>query len=751
MSTAVVTQQRPLGFIGLHTEFTKALNEAFQKKDAQILRASYESFGANTDHDKKSPMDQAFREMLLFHLSDNVEKVGALVRLSVDAVRVEIVSVTIPVVLLGDIFDAVTLDKCEQIFSFVEEMVEVWKEDIFFSSCKNNILRMCNDLLRRLSRAQNTVFCGRILLFLSKFFPFSERSGLNIVSEFNLDNVTEYGVDGKDLDDTVEDTVEDIPIKIDYNLYCKFWSLQDFFRNPNQCYSKAQWKMFQAHAGTILEAFDSFKLEEPRLSSAAEKTESAVTADDYLESMKMELSAADISVETENQNSSEADQIVRQSDHFFAKFLTNPKLLTLQLSDSNFRRSVLVQFLILFQYLQLTVKFKTESNTLTTAQTDFIKETQAKVYKLLEETPPNGKRFSCTVQHMLTREEMWNNWKNDGCKEFRKPDEAEADNSTNKDAGNADGTPAKPPAAKRSKRTLGDSLREAHRNGKFFLGNDVLTRLWNYSPDNLQACKSEERNFLPHVETFLENPHEKNDPSFEWRALRLLARQSPHFFTFLNSPSYKIADYLEGVRRRLAKDRIDNAKAAMNANNAALVGSNSTADTVNATESNSEQGSNTQETEGEPDADGVGDGEGEGENDGDGSGDGDGDAMLTEEDVQGDLDKGDDDRNAHTKPMTASREQIEEIAPLIGDDWKKLGKKLGYTVDELLYFETEHPDRDGGCIAMLSNWFADDDDASLDNWAYMLEGLEINAAAKAVKALIDRLTPKEDKVEVLSD
>ncbi|XP_036343387.1 LOW QUALITY PROTEIN: THO complex subunit 1-like [Rhagoletis pomonella] len=746
MSSTVVTQQRPLGFIGLHTEFTKVLQEAFQKQDAHILRASYESFGANTDHDKKSPMDQAFREMLLFRLSDEVEKVGALVRLSVEAVRAEIVSVTIPVVLLGDIFDAVTLDKCEQIFRFVEEMVEVWKEDIFFSSCKNNILRMCNDLLRRLSRAQNTVFCGRILLFLSKFFPFSERSGLNIVSEFNLDNVTEYGVDGKDLDDTVEDTVEDIPIKIDYNLYCKFWSLQDFFRNPNQCYSKAQWKMFQAHAGTVLEAFDSFKLEEPRVNSAGEKTENALTAADYLESMKMDLDASEFAAEVDNPSCSEVNsQNVRQSDHFFAKFLTNPKLLTLQLSDSNFRRSVLVQFLILFQYLQLTVKFKTESNTLTTAQTDFIKETEAKVYKLLEDTPPNGKRFSRTVRHMLTREEMWNNWKNDGCKEFRKPDDAEPETTANKDAGSSDVISTKPPAAKRAKRTLGDSLKDAHRNSKFFLGNDVLTRLWNYSPDNLQACKSEERNFLPNVETFLENPHEKNDPSFEWRALRLLARQSPHFFTFLNSPSYKIADYLEGVRRRLAKDRLDNAKAALNANNVTSVGGNSNTESVIAGESNSEQGSNPQEAEGETDVVGVGDG------DNDGDGEGDGDAMLTEEDVQGDLDKGDDDRNAHTKPVTATREQIEEIAPLIGDDWKKLGKKLGYTVDELLYFETEHPDRDGGCIAMLSNWFADDDDASLDNWAYMLEGLEINAAAKAVKALIDRLTPKDDKVEVLSD
>lgn len=62
---------------------------------------------------------------------------------------------------------------------------------------------------------------------------------------------------------------------------------------------------------------------------------------------------------------------------------------------------------------------------------------------------------------------MWNNWKNDGCKEFRKPDDAETENSTNKEAGSTD---AKPPSSKRVKRTLGDSLKDAHRSGKFFLG-----------------------------------------------------------------------------------------------------------------------------------------------------------------------------------------------------------------------------------------------------------------------------------------
>ena len=33
---------------------------------------------------------------------------------------------------------------------------------------------------------------------------------------------------------------------IDYNLYSKFWSLQEFFSKPNSCYDKASWKLFTA-------------------------------------------------------------------------------------------------------------------------------------------------------------------------------------------------------------------------------------------------------------------------------------------------------------------------------------------------------------------------------------------------------------------------------------------------------------------------------------------------------------------------
>ena len=116
------------------------------------------------------------------------------------------------------------------------------------------------DLLRRLSRSQNTVFCGRILLFLAKFFPVSERSGLNVVSEFNLENTTVFSTtdettdangdkdDPMEIDLTKEDDIkveeDQRSLSVDYALYAKFWQLQDFFRNPNQCYNNVKWKTF---------------------------------------------------------------------------------------------------------------------------------------------------------------------------------------------------------------------------------------------------------------------------------------------------------------------------------------------------------------------------------------------------------------------------------------------------------------------------------------------------------------------------
>lgn len=42
---------------------------------------------------------------------------------------------------------------------------------------------MCNALLRRLSKTHNSVFCGKILVFLSFTFSLSERSAVNLTGK----------------------------------------------------------------------------------------------------------------------------------------------------------------------------------------------------------------------------------------------------------------------------------------------------------------------------------------------------------------------------------------------------------------------------------------------------------------------------------------------------------------------------------------------------------------------------------------
>ena len=137
------------------------------------------------------------------------------------------------------------------------------------------------------------------------------------------------------------------------------------------------------------------------------------------------------------------------------------------------------------------------------------------------------------------------------------------------------------------------------------MGNPLLSKLWNQWPDNLEACSAPERDFLPSMEeyfgeaigkkktclrkigvvffvklilfefiSFCQYYHnyynflEELDPANQiedsylkvnngpwgWRALRLLAKKSPHFFTYGNNPIGKLPDYLEQMIKKMIKD-----------------------------------------------------------------------------------------------------------------------------------------------------------------------------------------------------
>uniref|UniRef100_A0A8C4DYU8 THO complex 1 n=1 Tax=Dicentrarchus labrax TaxID=13489 RepID=A0A8C4DYU8_DICLA len=460
----------------------------------------------SNETEKKTTLDQALRGVLGDQIVSKLLNVIAFAVLF-QSLHVGICSATTPFLLLGDVLDCLPLDQCDKIFSFVEENVSTWKSNSFYTAGKNYLLRMCNDLLRRLSKSQNTVFCGRIQLFLARLFPLSEKSGLNLQSQFNLDNITVFNKNEQE--STLGQKVK--------SKHLTFWTLQDYFRNPVQCYDKFSWMTFLKYSDETLAVFKSYKLDDMQ-ASKRKLEELRATGGEHV---------------------------------YFAKFLTSEKLMDLQLSDSNFRRHILLQYLILFQYLKGQVKFKSSNSVLNDDQTTWIEETTKLVYQLLREIPPDGDKFATMVEHILNTEDNWNSWKNEGCPSFVK--ERTVDD--------------KPKRPTRKRQAPEDFLGKGP-DRKLFMGNDELTRLWNLNQDNMEACKSDSRSFMPSLDEFFAEAIEQADPAnmvedeykvvrnpnYGWRALRLLSRRSPHFFQPTNQKFKSLADYLDSMVSKLAKE-----------------------------------------------------------------------------------------------------------------------------------------------------------------------------------------------------
>ena len=505
---------------------------------SKLQQAFQQAFG--NESDKKSIFEQSFRDVMRDIIVDShktaVESCKSLVVLAIHSAEADICYHSVPFLLLSDAFDCITLNLCEHLFDVVESHVKTWTKPTFFSSGKILLLRMCNDLLRRLSSSQNTLFCGRIQLFLARLFPLSEKSALNLMSHFNLENVTSYNAKKPTTDSGKQKQAEEeegeemeleLPSEntlaserpVDYNLYQKLWYLQDFFRQPTQCFHTDRWKTFTATVHEVLQSFSSYKLEH---------------------------------IQTKKRSKNETMEITSQtftSSHYFAKYLTSENLVNLQLSDSHFRRHVLIQLLILFQYLTGDIKFKNSSQILTDAQALWVSDTSNKVYSLLSETPPDGKQFADYIRLVIQREETWITWKNEGCPSFEKSQPQSS-------------IPTQSPRVR-----LGDKLYKMKEEKD--IGSKELSRLWNLCPDNLDSCTSAERIFVPPLDIFLEEALEQakpesqvskedktiNKPNYCWQALRLLSRESPHFFPYSNQSQIRPLDeYLENVIVQTAKD-----------------------------------------------------------------------------------------------------------------------------------------------------------------------------------------------------
>ncbi|CAM0871010.1 unnamed protein product [Alopecurus aequalis] len=374
--------------------------------------------------------------------------------------------------LLEDLTDMSTIKDCKDVFGYIESKQDILGKQELFGRGKLVMLRTCNQLLRRLSKSNDVVFCGRIIMFLAHFFPLSERSALNIKGVFNTSNETKYEKDATD------------GISVDFNFYQTLWSLQEHFRNPALTTTNpTKWQKFSSNLTVVLSTFEAQPLSD---------------ADGKHNNLEQEEDAA-----------------------FNIKYLTSSKLMGLELKDASFRRHILVQCLIFFDYLKSDKEGPSES------MKEEIKSCEERVKNLLEMIPPKGKEFLQSIEHILEREKNWVWWKRDGCPAFEKqPFEKK---------------PVQAGARKRKPR--------------WRLGNKELAQLWKWAELNPNALTDSDRVSTPSITEYWkplaedmdtsagieDEYHHKNNRVYCWKGLRFSARQDLEGFS-------RFCDYgIEGV------------------------------------------------------------------------------------------------------------------------------------------------------------------------------------------------------------
>lgn len=190
--------------------------------------------------------------------------------------------------LVEELLDAQTIDGCRTIFDYLESR----RERIIAKNLKQKhlvILRACNELLRRLSRAEDAAFCGRVFIFMFQSFSLGDRSSVNLRGEYHVDNVTAYetapektgpisdemevdtqGTESqaeKDERGSVRSSSKAVsfdaknrpssekPLDTD-TLYPVFWLLQHHFSQPLSLFDAAEFIRFQEAMGKTLTAFE---------------------------------------------------------------------------------------------------------------------------------------------------------------------------------------------------------------------------------------------------------------------------------------------------------------------------------------------------------------------------------------------------------------------------------------------------------------------------------------------------------------
>lgn len=236
------------------------------------------------------------------------------------------------------------------------------------------ILRSCNELLRRLSRAEDAVFCGRVFFFLFQTFPLGDKSSVNLRGAFHVENDTTYDKASSESEESA--------------FYTTFWRLQDDFSDPTRLFAAENLAKFRQGLETTIAKF--------KATPVVAQTKSVADPPKGVKRKREEQGES------------------RSFDQFAAiynpKYLTSPELfslevwtivsvpwiiLTAQLSDLAFQRHILVQSLIVIDFLlSLTPRAKQKFTDAAAADAKTINKSVVYAYTLSEEDASRPVCFS---------------------------------------------------------------------------------------------------------------------------------------------------------------------------------------------------------------------------------------------------------------------------------------------------------------------------------------------------------------------
>ncbi|ATZ48055.1 hypothetical protein BCIN_03g03120 [Botrytis cinerea B05.10] len=355
--------------------------------------------------------------------------------------------------LVEELLDSQTIAGCRRIFDYLESRREKITAK-HFNQKNLVILRSCNELLRRLSRAEDTAFCGRVFIFMFQSFPLGDKSSVNLRGEFHVENVTSFDTLPSnpgdvekmevDSDSNAKETSpaskpasngrtstargsEDIngsgkdvasskrepPMKPD-ELYPIFWSLQQSFSQPKKLFNSENFAEFKKGLEATIATFKSVHHE-----TAGRPT--ARVAEDSKRGTKRKRSQGD-------------DDL---ANSFNPKYLTSRDLFELEISDLSFRRHILVQILIIMDFLlSLSAKAKEKlskalpdnlnrsvtyaDQTLSEEDTKWSLDMKKSIAEYLKKGA-DGAFFYRMVETVLSRDKNWVRWKVENCPSIARP------------------------------------------------------------------------------------------------------------------------------------------------------------------------------------------------------------------------------------------------------------------------------------------------------------------------------------------